>query len=169
MRVAHKNGYNIAQRIKKEECFTSPLNEYINAYFDKYENDANDFVPETMKRFKYLHNIFDEDGKRHNRSSVQDKVSDDLEANRIDKEKYSTIGQQNSIRQELLGFHLWETMDSDSCASSEALEIIQDRNSTYTPQWPETQRSLEQNVEYRYNALLGTDWLKPVLMTSFFA
>lgn len=65
--------------------------------------------------------------------------------------KYSTAARQNQIIQNLLGFHLSETMIADSCAPNETLEKTKDKNTNFKPVIPDTARSEEPTKEIQPN------------------
>lgn len=50
---------NTAKRLKNEGSFTGQFEVDILEYGFNYESAANEYVLETLKRFKYIYNLFD--------------------------------------------------------------------------------------------------------------
>lgn len=85
-----------------------------------------------MPLFEYLHHAFALNAKEYYLSNVQGKFSGYIEAKKEIEDRCSTT------EQELLGFHVSQTTDSEFCTPIEALEHMQNKIATYRSEGPKT-------------------------------
>ena len=78
----------------------------------------------------------------------------------------NSITRQNRIRKLLQNLRLSQILKTKNCSVSEALAELCENITQYTPQGPPARRSDPDKTEYLYDAVIGTEWAKPVLTQS---
>lgn len=110
-----KLAHSLSQRFKKEERFTGKLGENIEEYFDNYKTASEDYALTEQQKFRYLHNLFDEDAKRFYRTNVQYISLSYNEARTKMENEYNIITRQSRVKQYLQSLHLNKIIEKESC------------------------------------------------------
>ena len=158
--------HNIASRFKREERYSGKIGENINEVIDNYCHAADDYNLNEDQKLRYFHNIFDGEAKRFYCTSIAGtQASFDAAVQRMLQE-FNSITRQNRVRKLLQNLRLSHFLKTKNGSVSEGLEELRETITGYTPQGPKTRRSDPDKTEYLHDALIGTEWAKPVLTQS---
>lgn len=159
-------GQNLSQHFKKEH-FTGTLGETIEEYFDIYEIESENYALTEQPKFRYLHNLFDEDTKRFFRTSDQNIAISYHEAGSKMENEDNSITRQSLVSQYLQSLHQNKIVEKESCNVDEALEKLLDMIAKFSPQGPKSQRTHEGKVEYPYDTVIGIDLARNALAKNY--
>lgn len=161
-----KIAHNIASRFKREERYSGKIGEDIKEVIDNYCDAADDYNLSDEQKLRYFHNIFDGEAKRFYRTSVAATTFTFNTSVQRMLQEFNSITRQNRVRKLLQNLRLSQILKTKNCSVSDALEELRETITRYTPQGPPTHRSDPDKTEYLHDAVIGTEWAKPVLTQS---
>lgn len=116
---------------------------------------------------RYVHNLFEGDGKHHYREEIKNIFESHEDAKRLLIAKLTNINKQNPIPQYLQSLEIKNIMEKEACNTSEALEKIRDTITKYATEGPFSYQSQEVKIEYLYNAVSINEWARVPLRQCF--
>jgi len=161
-----KLAQSLSSLFRREDRFSGKVGEDINEFINSYSEACLDFEMNATQKLKFFHRIFEGEAKTFYRNNIAHKVGSFNEAIVVMRNEYSSIARQNRVRKFLQGLSLRSIMREKRLSVSESLDHLREVISKYAPQGPENHRSENDKIEYLSDALVGTDWAKPVLAQS---